>query len=217
MAGQQQQQQLLPPPSQHKCRITFATISSLQPRPDASDIKQAQLALASTVLSGLQLLQPGGAPPQEHQQHAPLAWLQLPLVGLPDSSSGQATASTSSSIAKGSQEMIPLQEAVRRFPFVDREQQPKQPGVHSSGSSSSRPPADRNKLRTRGNNENPANSPAMVCLETDAGDRQRVYHIRRGVEKSSGRPWEGFDMVSDQLLHQQWALHLCCPVLASRL
>ncbi|WIA11604.1 hypothetical protein OEZ85_011709 [Tetradesmus obliquus] len=42
----------------------------------------------------------------------------------------------------------------------------------------------------------------MVCLETDAGGRQRVYNIRRGVDKGSGRPWEGFDMVEDPQTHQ---------------
>eukprot|EP00775_Hariotina_reticulata_P010137 gene10137-10295_t len=36
--------------------------------------------------------------------------------------------------------------------------------------------------------------PEAVCLETDAGGRQRVYCIRRGVDSSSGKSWEGFDM-----------------------
>jgi hypothetical protein len=199
MAAQQQQLTLhRNGNSEQKCRITFATISSLQPRPDASDIKQAQQALAGTVMAGLQLAglqqqQSGDVQQlkdhQQHQQHAPLAWLQLPLPG--------SSASTSSS---SSQQDIPQQEA-RRFPFIGREQQQQQqqtqqPAARStSSSSSSKPPPDRNKLRTRGSNENPASAPGMVCLETDAGGRQRVYNIRRGVDKANGRAWEGFDMV----------------------
>jgi hypothetical protein len=179
--------------SKQKCRITFATISSLQPRADASDIKHAQQALASTVMAGLQLAglqqQSGDVQQrqdhQQQQQHAPLAWLQLPLPG-----SSLVTSNISS------QQENPQQEA-RRFPFIGREQQqqPSQQQSAGSSSSSSKPPPDRNKLRTRGSNENPASSPGMVCLETDAGGRQRVYNIRRGVDKGNGRAWEGFDMV----------------------
>jgi hypothetical protein len=201
-AQQQQQQQQLTVRKQHgssqqKCRITFATISSLQARPDASDIKQAQQALANTVMAGLQLAglqQQSNAPQQQqnsaqhHQQqhHAPLAWLQLQLPGSPPS-----TASS------GSQPDNRQQNEARRFPFIGREQQQQQQQrvAGSTSSSSSRPAPDRNKLRTRGSDENPASAPGMVCLETDAGGRQRVYNIRRGVDKHNGRPWEGFDMV----------------------
>ena len=54
---------------------------------------------------------------------------------------------------------------------------------------------DRNKLRTRGSHENPASMPGTLCVETDAGGRQRVYRTRSGVDKGSGKMWEGFDMV----------------------
>ncbi|KAF6257569.1 vitamin B6 photo-protection and homoeostasis-domain-containing protein [Scenedesmus sp. NREL 46B-D3] len=205
MACQQQQQQQLTLHQQPKgskkqqCRITFATISSLQPRPDASDVRQAQQALASTVMAGLQLAglqqqqsgnhqQHKNHHQQQQQQHAPLARLHLPLPGL-------ASGTSSSS----GQQDNPHQEAARRFPFVGREQ-------HSS--SSSKPPPDRNKLRTRGSDENPASAPGMVCLETDAGGRQRVYNIRRGVDKHNGSDWEGFDMVEDPQTYQGRVLAL---------
>jgi hypothetical protein len=150
--------------------------------------------MAGLQLAGLQ--QQSGGPQQhkegqqQHQQHhAPLAWLQIQLPG----------SSPGASISSSSQQDNPQQEAARRFPFIGREQQQQQQqqgtARRASSSSSSRPPPDRNKLRTRGGDENPASSPGMVCLETDAGGRQRVYNIRRGVDKSSGRPWEGFDMV----------------------
>jgi hypothetical protein len=56
-------------------------------------------------------------------------------------------------------------------------------------------PPDRNKLRTRSSGENPASQPGTLCVETDAGGRQRVYRTRSGVDKGSGKMWEGFDMV----------------------
>jgi hypothetical protein len=58
-------------------------------------------------------------------------------------------------------------------------------------------PPDRNKLRTRGSGENPASQPGTLCVETDAGGRQRVYRTRSGMDKGSGKMWEGFDMVRD--------------------
>lgn len=61
---------------------------------------------------------------------------------------------------------------------------------------------DRNKLRTRGFHENPATMPGTLCVEADAGGRQRVYRMRSGVDKGSGKMWEGFDMVDDPQTHQ---------------
>jgi hypothetical protein len=37
--------------------------------------------------------------------------------------------------------------------------------------------------------------PGTLCVETDAGGRQRVYRLHSGVDKGSGKMWEGFDMV----------------------
>lgn len=54
---------------------------------------------------------------------------------------------------------------------------------------------ERNKLRTRGFHESPTSIPGSLCVETDAGGRQRVYRIRSGIDKGSGSVWEGFDMV----------------------
>jgi hypothetical protein len=57
---------------------------------------------------------------------------------------------------------------------------------------------ERNKLRTRGTHESPSklqSQPGTLCVEADAGGRQRVYRTCSGVDKKSGKAWEGFDMV----------------------
>jgi hypothetical protein len=65
----------------------------------------------------------------------------------------------------------------------------------SSSKQQQEQPPDRNKLRTRGSHENPASMPGTLCVEADAGGRQRVYRLHSGVDKGSGKMWEGFDMV----------------------
>lgn len=170
---------------QHKGRITFASISSLQPLPDAQDVKQAQQALAESVMAGLQLL-PSVSQQQQQQQQPPFAWIQLPIQ-LPGLYAEPRPDNSSTGVGSAP--------PTRRFPFP--QQQEHQQAASSSNSrhdsQQAEVPLDRNKLRTRSSNENPADASEMVCLETVAGGRQRVYHIRRGVDK--GKAWEGFDMV----------------------
>lgn len=218
MAQQQQQLARQQKSRQHRGRFAFASINSLQPRPDALDVKQAQQALAETVMAGLQLL-PGVSQPftqtaqqHQHRQLPPLAWITMPTQ-LPGFNTAADPISNSS---KGCGSTPPT----RRFPSP-QQQEPQQAPSSSSNSpahqhSQREVPLDRNKLRTRASNENPANAPEMVCLETVAGGRQRVYHIRRGVDE--GKTWEGFDMVrphtatpslqwqqQTDLLHSAWS------------
>lgn len=137
-----------------------------------------------------------GQPPAREQQAvaAPLLSLPLPIL--------QASRPTQQSVEQHAQQQAPL----RRFPLMLQQQQQHQQAVATgagseqqrlppSGTAVAAAPPQRNQLRTRGSNENAAAGPGVVCLETDASGRQRVYQLRSGVDSGSGAAWEGFDMV----------------------
>jgi hypothetical protein len=143
-----------------------------------------------------------GQPPAREQQAvaAPLLSLPLPIL--------QASRPT--------QQQAPL----RRFPLMLQQQQQHQQAVATgagseqqrlppSGTAVAAAPPQRNQLRTRGSNENAAAGPGVVCLETDASGRQRVYQLRSGVDSGSGAAWEGFDMVCFSVCVDVCALFVC--------
>lgn len=174
----------------------------------AQEAAAAQLALAHSVMAGLQLAAAGGASAVSHStssnasrqracRSAPFAHVQLPpLQLLPAADVADARAAAASSQQQQSPAMQQqADQQPRRFPFIMLQQQQQQQPSQQQQQQPPQQQPDRNKLRTRQQHENPASMPGLVCLEADAGGRQRAYRVRRGVDGSSGKSWEGFDMV----------------------
>lgn len=185
-------------PGDHQCAFAVSAIGVDQLLPVSStNSSWQQQATPEQLLAGMQL----HVPKQHLQQpgHLPLAAITLPLLQqVADQLQGwqqhikqheqQQVQPDHATIHQ--QQQVQPDRAAPLFVLSEYTQQ-------KSGNNKQREQVqpDRNKLRTRGFHENPATMPGTLCVEADAGGRQRVYRIRSGVDKGSGKMWEGFDMV----------------------
>jgi len=185
-------------PGDHQCvfAVSAAGVDRLLPV-SSTALSWQQQATPEQLLAGMHL----HGPKQHLQQsgHLPLASITLPLLqqvadqlqGWQQHFKQQHHEVQPDHAPIQQQQQVQPYRAAPLFVLSEHTQQ-------KSGNNKQREQVqpDRNKLRTRGFHENPATMPGTLCVEADAGGRQRVYRMRSGVDKGSGKMWEGFDMVS---------------------